>query len=58
MSIGAFEHYLRAGIRLGVRVTRAGRVGKYTTFTIRAGRSPMRKDRCLRPDRKRPVSCP
>ena len=55
---GAFEHYLRAGVRLGVRVTRAGRIGKYTTFTIRSGRSPVRKDRCLRPGRRSPVSCP
>jgi len=52
------EGRLIGGIRLEVRVTQPGFVGKYTRFRIRAGnRPPLRADRCLRPDRSAPVRC-
>jgi hypothetical protein len=53
-----FEQRLRAGVRLKVFVRKAGRIGKYTRFLIRAGKPPSRVDRCLMPGRARPVRCP
>ena len=53
-----FERVLRAGTKLVIRVTKAGRIGKYTTIVIRKNRVPKRSDRCLYPGRSRPASCP
>ncbi len=53
-----FERRLRAGIRLGISVRQAGRIGKFTRFVIRAGKAPARTDLCLFPGRVRPVRCP
>ena len=53
-----FERRLRAGVTLELFVRKAGRIGKYTRFTIRAGKPPLRVDRCLMPGRSRPVRCP
>jgi hypothetical protein len=53
-----FERFLRAGTRLEVSVGRPGRIGKYTSFLIRAHRTPLRTDRCLMPGRSRPTRCP
>ena len=53
-----FERFLRAGTRLEVSVGRPGRIGKYTSFLIRANRRPLRTDRCLMPGRSRPTRCP
>ncbi len=40
---------LKPGARLEVLVTHPRQIGKYTSFTIRRGRPPLRKDSCLRP---------
>jgi PKD repeat protein len=53
-----FERRLRAGIRLKLFVRQAGRIGKYTSFLIRAGAAPKRTDLCLFPGRARPSRCP
>jgi hypothetical protein len=53
----AFERRLRAGVTLELFVRKEGRIGKYTRFVIRAGKPPARVDRCLMPDRRRPVRC-
>lgn len=45
----------RAVVR--VWVTKAGAIGKYTRFRIRAGKPPSRIDRCLMPGSERPVRC-
>ena len=45
--IRAFERNLRSGTRLLIYVMQKGRIGKYTRFTIRAGKSPARKDLCV-----------
>lgn len=58
MRFRRFERRLRAGTRLELFVRQAGRIGKYTRFTIRAGDPPARLDRCLLPGRARPVRCP
>jgi hypothetical protein len=52
-----FERFLRAGILLQIRVTRPGRIGAYTSFLIRARRSPLRRDRCLSVKGARPINC-
>ena len=55
---GRFEHTLRGGVVLEIRITQVGRIGKYTRFTIRRGRAPSRIDRCLMPGKTTPVTCP
>jgi hypothetical protein len=54
----AFERFLRAGTLLQIRVVARGKIGKYTSFLIRAHKAPLRTDRCLMPNRTRPVACP
>ncbi len=49
---------LGAGTVLEVRVTKAGRIGKYVRFTFRSGKAPKRSDLCLAPGRSTPSSCP
>ena len=53
-----YERHLIAGVEIRVRVFQAGRVGKYTSFLIRRGRSPLRRDRCLAPGAMLPSKCP
>ena len=48
---------LRAGVRLRVLVTKRDRVGKYTRFTIRRGKPPLRVDRCLQFAQTTPSAC-
>jgi Ig domain of plant-specific actin-binding protein len=55
--VHTFERFLRAGIQLQIRVTRAGRIGSYTSFLIRARRAPLRVDRCLPSHSTKPVRC-
>jgi len=52
-----FERFLPAGTVLQIRVTRAGLIGKYASFLIRAGRAPLRSDRCLMPGGSKPTGC-
>jgi hypothetical protein len=54
----AFERYLPSGVVLEVRVARRSRIGKFTSFRIRAHRSPVRRDACLMPGRTTPTRCP
>jgi PKD repeat protein len=53
-----FERKLRAGIRLKLFVRQQNRIGKYTSFLIRAGARPKRADLCLFPTRRSPGRCP
>ena len=53
-----FERRLRAGIRLKLFVRQENRIGKYTSFLIRAGAPPKRVDLCLFPARRSPGRCP
>ena len=53
-----FERFLPAGTVVQVRVTGAGRIGKYSSFLVRAGRPPLRNDRCLMPGGTKPTRCP
>jgi PKD repeat protein len=54
---GTYERFLRAGIKLEVFVGKPGKIGEYTRYTIRRGKSPARLDRCLNGTRLRPVKC-
>jgi len=54
----AFERHLKAGTRLDVIVRKAGRVGKWTTITIRRGAPPRRQDQCAYPGHEQPEPCP
>jgi hypothetical protein len=53
-----FERALRAGVVLQIRVTKAGQIGKYTSFKIRRHKLPLRSDACLSPTSATPVACP
>lgn len=53
-----FERALRAGVRLEIRVSRSGQIGKYTRFTIRKGKLPTRSDSCLSATGIAPIACP
>jgi hypothetical protein len=52
------ERSLRAGVTLEIFVYKAGKIGKYTRFTIRRGRLPERLDMCLDPSGTKPLPCP
>jgi PKD repeat protein len=52
----SFERSLRSGTRLVIYVMQKGRIGKYTRFTIRAGKSPARKDLCV--NGRKAIKCP
>jgi hypothetical protein len=58
MRFRAFERTLPARVVLEVFVTRSGRIGKYVSFKIRAGRPPLRRDRCVMPGKRVPRACP
>jgi hypothetical protein len=53
-----FERSLPAGVRLEIRVSKPGEVGKYTSFAIRRGKLPKRHDSCLDPGGVKPMPCP
>lgn len=57
----AFPHFqraLKAGAVLQIRVSKAGEIGKFTSFTIRRNKLPLRVDACLRPASSNPSPCP
>jgi large repetitive protein len=53
-----FERALRVGAVLQIRVSKAGEIGKYTSFTIRRHKLPVRTDACLNPASPAPIACP
>jgi hypothetical protein len=53
-----FEHTLRAGVILRIRVSKSGEIGKYTRFIVRRGLLPERLDTCLDPGGFKPMGCP
>ena len=54
----ALESDLAAGTRIDVTVTSPQRIGKWTTIRIRLGAPPRRRDRCVLPGGRSPVTCP
>jgi hypothetical protein len=55
--IRSFERRLRSGTVLRIFVTKPGFVGKYTRFTIRRRKAPLRADACSRPNNTS-LTCP
>jgi PKD repeat protein len=54
----ALERSFAAGTVIEIRVIKSETIGKYTRLRIRAGKSPSRVDRCLRPGKpNKPVRC-
>ena len=53
-----FERFLRSGVVLEVRVSKAGAIGKYTRFAIRRNKLPARSDSCLGSAAGKPIACP
>ena len=53
----ALQRSYRAGVRIDVRVTRPGRIGKHVRITIRKGKPPARRDACLWPGSRKPRAC-
>ena len=53
-----YERFLRAGVRLEIFIRKGDTIGRYTRYTIRAGKGPRSVDRCLYPGVKRPRACP
>jgi PKD repeat protein len=52
------ERRLRVGVVIEIRVTRPGRLGKYTRFALRSAVAPARLDMCMRWRARRPSRCP
>jgi hypothetical protein len=52
------ERFLAAGVRLEIRVSKAGEIGKDTTVQILRGRPPQRVDTCLDPLALTATKCP
>jgi PKD repeat protein len=52
-----FKRVLVAGARIQVFVRAPGVIGKYVGFRIRAGKRPLRTDRCLMPGASEPTRC-
>ena len=56
--LSKFPRVLRAKARLRIFVRAPDVIGKYTAFRIRAGKAPVRTDRCLKPGSStRPSRC-
>ncbi|HEY1450399.1 MAG TPA: hypothetical protein VGF47_05550, partial [Solirubrobacteraceae bacterium] len=53
-----FERALQVGAVLQIRVSKNGEIGKFTSFTIRRRKLPLRVDACVRPPSTGPSSCP
>jgi hypothetical protein len=53
-----FERSLRAGTILEIKISKPGRIGKYTRLTIRRGKVPTRVDSCLGAAGFQPIACP
>jgi hypothetical protein len=53
-----FERRLATGTKLIIRVTKPGKIGKYSEIVIRSTKAPWRRDRCLDPGSRRPRKCP
>jgi PKD repeat protein len=55
--VSDFARVLAAGARIEVFVRAPGVIGRYVGFRIRAGKPPVRTDRCLMPGASEPTRC-
>jgi uncharacterized protein (DUF2141 family) len=58
LSFRRFQRSLPAGVTLEIRVTKSGQIGKYTRFSVRKGKLPVRVDTCLSTNGVKPITCP
>jgi hypothetical protein len=58
LSIRSLRRTYRPNAKIEIRVTKAGKIGKYTSVRTRRGKAPVRSDRCLKPGKTKPVRCP
>jgi PKD repeat protein len=53
-----FERRLKARAVVRIFITKPGAIGKYTSFRVRKGKAPKRRDLCMLPEAKLPSPCP
>jgi hypothetical protein len=53
-----FERSLAAGVILEIKISKPGRIGKYTRFMIRRGKLPTRVDGCIDGAGLKRIACP
>jgi hypothetical protein len=58
VAVRSLQRTYRPRTTIEIRVTQAGKIGKYTRVKTRSGKAPLRIDRCLMPGSTRPVRCP
>ena len=58
ISLRSLRRAYRPKAKIEIRVTKAGKIGKYTSVRTRRGKAPVRIDRCLKPGKTKPVRCP
>jgi PKD repeat protein len=58
LRLKGYERFFTAGTKLELFIWKPGVVGKFTRFTMRRAKAPIRVDRCLYPGGKWPGRCP
>jgi hypothetical protein len=58
IGLRSLQRTYRPKATIEIRVTKAGKIGKYTRVRMRRGKAPVRLDRCVMPGRTKPVRCP
>lgn len=58
LRVRALQRTYRPKATIEIRVTQRRKIGKYTRVKTRRGKAPLRVDRCLMPEKTRPVRCP
>jgi hypothetical protein len=58
LGVRSLQRTYRPKARIEIRVTKAKKIGKYTSVRTRRGKAPVRIDRCLMPGKTKPVRCP
>jgi hypothetical protein len=58
VSFARFQRTLPVGTKLEIRVYEPGKIGKYTSLSVRRGGVLRRVDRCLAPDGTTAMTCP
>jgi PKD repeat protein len=58
VSFKTYQRFLRAGVKLEISVRKPKTIGDFTRYTIRAGKFPVRTDRCIPAGKQKPAkSC-
>ena len=58
VSFKTYQRFLRAGAKLEISVRKPKTIGDFTRYTIRAGKFPVRTDRCIPAGKQKPAkSC-